>query len=205
MPVLIIDTAFETCQVALVRDMNIVAQNSAEGGGQHDKILATMTDDMLRQAKVDLKDIRKIVVTTGPGRFTGLRVGIAFARGLALVNQTPLAGVMTTDAIAKELEKKHVDEGMKAVLVAVKRGESFVECKAQNTGIVSVPDNALAGYVKKLGDVLVGGVLSAAAIEALKAVHVRIASDVTEPGLEAIASLGLQALPQTAVRPYYAA
>lgn len=205
MPVLLIDTAFETCQVGLVRDMNIVAEKRTVGGGQHDKILASITEEILEQAKTHLKEIRKIVVTTGPGRFTGLRVGIAFARGLALVNKTPLVGVLTTDAIAKDMDRNHPDEGLKAVVVAVKRGESFIECKAHGTGIISVPDSEIVAYVKKWDDVLIGGVLSQAASEALLSKGVRIACDVTEPSLDAIASIGLPTLPQGAVRPYYAA
>lgn len=204
MPVLIIDTAFETCQVGILHEMNMLSVERVTSGGQHDRVLATLTDKIFQDTRLDISDIKKIIVTTGPGRFTGLRVGIAFARGLSLVNGTPLAGVWTTDAIAVDFDKAYPAHTNKAVLVAVKRGESFLECRALQTGIISVPDGDLTAYLKKIPNVLVAGVLSPTALDLLGAVNIPVAAEITEPSLDAIASLGLQIQASGPVRPYYA-
>src|SRR5688572_7216756 len=90
---LIIDTAFETCQIALYRDQTCVASMRETSGGGHDRVLAGIVDRILSEQKIAPKNIDRIFVTTGPGRFTGLRVGIAFARGFALVSKTVLVPV----------------------------------------------------------------------------------------------------------------
>jgi tRNA threonylcarbamoyladenosine biosynthesis protein TsaB len=107
---LIIDTAFETCQVGLVRDGKIVAEDKITSGGGHDRVLATMMETLFKQNEITAKDIDTIFVTTGPGRFTGLRVGIAFARGLGLVNKAKLVGVNTLDAIAVDAAHAYPSE-----------------------------------------------------------------------------------------------
>lgn len=134
MKTLVIDTAFEQCQVGLWDDTaqghaSCVASRSVTGGGQHDRVLVPLVEEALAESGIALSDLGRILVTTGPGRFTGLRVGIAFARGLALVHNTPLLGVSTMDALIQDWNdyarhtvlqsKKHV------LLVAVKRGETY--------------------------------------------------------------------------------
>ncbi len=201
---LVIDTAFETCQVALVQDGMIIAEDRVGSGGQHDRVLASMTEKLFATKNMTLADISKIIVTIGPGRFTGLRVGIAFARGLALVHQTPLVGVLTNDAIYWDMNTAYPDRKNKTALVAVKRGESFFECRDQKTGIISVLDSELADRIRQLDDVLVAGVLSPAAVDTLTLLGIVVAP-ITEPSLAAIAALGLAADPGDVVRPYYAA
>ena len=204
----IIDTAFETCQIALARDGIIIAQERATSGGRHDHVLATMTEKLFSAEHVTAADIHLIIVTTGPGRFTGLRVGIAFARGLALVHDTKLVGVRTTDAILRDMTAYQPKETNTAVLVAVKRGETFV---FQNGVITSVPDDALGAHLQKSGDVLVAGVLSPAAVQILEQGGIRTFAAITEPSLASITALGIEKASSNtlktpvseAVRPFY--
>src|SRR5690606_15541095 len=105
--ILLLDTAFETCRIGLVKDGAIVARQETPSGGAHDRVLAGMVAALFSEQNIAAKDLTQIYVTTGPGRFTGLRVGIAFARGLSLVHKIPLVGINTMDAIERDLKAKH--------------------------------------------------------------------------------------------------
>jgi len=87
----------------------------------HAEILAGMVQDVLRTAGVQSLDLDKISVCTGPGSFTGPRIGLAFAKGLALPHNIPLVGLS-----ALQVWAAHVDpERSKTVLSVadVKRGQ----------------------------------------------------------------------------------
>jgi tRNA threonylcarbamoyladenosine biosynthesis protein TsaB len=67
----------------------------------HAEALMPMLEEVLRAARLALSDIEALGVTVGPGTFTGLRVGLAAARGIALARGLPLVGVTTLEAIAE--------------------------------------------------------------------------------------------------------
>ena len=202
---LVIDTAFESCQVGVWDGDHCVTMASMQGGGKHDIILAPLVEEIFKVHKIAVSDIAKIIVTTGPGRFTGLRVGIAFARGLALVHQTPMVGVLTTDALLWQVARTYPDHSHTAVIVAVKRGESFIQRIDQE--IERVMDNELVDYFNKYDQTLLAGMLSPEAAILLKDhPNVQQATEITEPSLEAIYAVAKSALPveTTIIRPYYA-
>lgn len=204
---LIIDTAFDTCQVALAVDDKIIAQQRAHGGGQHDRMLATMVQDLLRAEHTDIKALEKILVSTGPGRFTGLRVGVAFARGLRLVHKTPLIGVNSMDALLLDMAP-HVAAGeAAAAIVTVKRGESFVRLVGHDV-IDRIEDIDLERFLSEKGLMKIAGVLSPAVQDIIKGIEGVTILPVTEPSLTALLAAafsgGPSATDQDVVRPYYA-
>lgn len=202
---LVLDTAFETCRVGIAQTNGKIIAEHSLSGAQHDRALASMTDTLLSENNITIKDVEKIIVTTGPGRFTGLRVGIAFARGLALVHQTPITGILTTDAIARDLTQKYPEAKNKAVIVTVKRGESFVELFAPlSGGIEAFADTDLAAHIGSNKDIIIGGVLSPSVYNLLKNEGFKITEEVIGPSLASIAALGADQPPMSAVRPYYA-
>jgi tRNA threonylcarbamoyladenosine biosynthesis protein TsaB len=69
-------------------------------GRRHTVNLAPELAMMLRRVQVNLRDLTAIAVTTGPGSYTGLRIGMAFAKGLSIAHNLPLVGVSTLDIIA---------------------------------------------------------------------------------------------------------
>ncbi len=202
---LLIDTAFESCQVALAQGEKIIAQQIQTGGGGQDRVLAGMVRDVLASQNITVKELQKIAVTTGPGRFTGLRVGIAFARGLALVNKTPLVGIVTTDVLALDLADASSDKNNLAVLLSVKRGESFVQrVKPMPTDIVRVMDDELNDHLMKSGPVTIGGFISPATRAMLNS-EITVLDGLDAPSLTHMAGLAalMNALPNVPVRPYY--
>jgi tRNA threonylcarbamoyladenosine biosynthesis protein TsaB len=89
------DTATSVAGVALVRDGEVLGERSSRAV----RVLAD-ADELLREAGLDRRELDGVVVGVGPGSFTGLRLGLATARGLAFALDLPVAGVSTLDALA---------------------------------------------------------------------------------------------------------
>lgn len=99
MILLAIDTALENCSVGLSIDGTLVLRQQTIGRG-HAEVLMPEIAGLFAEAGVSPRDLDRIAVSVGPGSFTGLRVGIAAARGLALVGRRPVVGVSTLQAHA---------------------------------------------------------------------------------------------------------
>jgi len=105
MRVLAIDTALEACSAAVLdteQPRSAVHESLAMTRG-HAEALMPLIARVLERARMSVKNIDRIAVTTGPGSFTGLRVGIAAARGLALAAGKPAIGLTTLAAFAAPL------------------------------------------------------------------------------------------------------
>jgi tRNA threonylcarbamoyladenosine biosynthesis protein TsaB len=89
------DTATSAATTALVRDGDVLG----EAVSRAVRVLED-ADELLRASGVERSELTSIVVGTGPGSFTGMRLGLATARGLALALELPVAGVCTLDALA---------------------------------------------------------------------------------------------------------
>jgi tRNA threonylcarbamoyladenosine biosynthesis protein TsaB len=205
---LVLDTAFDTCQVGLWRDGACIDTRRDAAGGAHDRVLAGFVADILNKNNIMPAQINRIFVTTGPGRFTGLRLGIAYARGFALVHKIPVIPVSCMDAIDRDLAAANKSAPVRAVLIAVKRGEIFVRITHTKTGdITAVPNDNIADYLTGYAPLVAGGVLSPEFYALGPIAGVVVDARVTEPSLESIYAIA-DAAPQNAgavVRPYYAA
>jgi tRNA threonylcarbamoyladenosine biosynthesis protein TsaB len=102
MRVLAIDTALAACSAALLDTENggVIASESLPMTRGHAEALLPLLERVMKQSGVSFSDIDRVAVTTGPGSFTGLRVGIAAARGIALAADMPAVGVSTLSAFA---------------------------------------------------------------------------------------------------------
>ena len=101
MRILAIDTALEACAAGII-DMpdRVLAQQSLAMARGHAEALMPLLARVMDQARIGFADLDRIAVTVGPGSFTGLRVGIAAARGIALAAGKPAVGVSTLAAFA---------------------------------------------------------------------------------------------------------
>jgi len=93
--VLAFDTATAVATCALLRDGEVLGERTTQAAA----VLAD-ADELLRAAGLGPADLDRLVVGTGPGSFTGIRIGLAAARGLALAVGVRVAGVSTLDALA---------------------------------------------------------------------------------------------------------
>ncbi len=99
-PLLAIDTATDTASVALYDASDIRAEYTWHAAGRHSQSLMPHVDWLLAQCGLCPADLGAIAVALGPGAYTGLRVGVATAKGLALALSIPLLGVPTPDVLA---------------------------------------------------------------------------------------------------------
>lgn len=108
MNVLAIETSGPVASVAACRDADLVAGKSCTRGMEHGRMLVPLIDEVVQQAGWQKQnDLDLITVSIGPGSFTGLRVGLAAARTLALFLGVPLVGVCSFDALAHNAPQEH--------------------------------------------------------------------------------------------------
>jgi len=86
--------------VALAQNKQLLGEFFAKTQQKHSQTLLTLIDNLLNTCGLDISDVARIAVTQGPGSFTGLRIGVATAKGLAMAQDIPCAGVSTLAAMA---------------------------------------------------------------------------------------------------------
>jgi tRNA threonylcarbamoyladenosine biosynthesis protein TsaB len=99
--VLSFDTSSSLTAVAVCRGVEVLAQEAGPSAERHAQTLLPRVQRCLQQAGLGLSDIELVAVGIGPGSFTGVRVGLATAKGLALGSGVPVRGVVSLDAIAR--------------------------------------------------------------------------------------------------------
>jgi tRNA threonylcarbamoyl adenosine modification protein YeaZ len=99
--VLAIDTSTSRSCVAIIEDSKVLYSGFRDGATAHGPSLPALVQEALAVSDVD-----EVVVGMGPGPFTGLRVGIAFAQSFALAREIPVRGVCSLDAIAAQVREK---------------------------------------------------------------------------------------------------
>ena len=104
--ILIIDSAFEQCVVALSNNEEVIAHEESIVQKDHASFLQPAIKKVCDTASLNLSSIDAIAVVNGPGSYTGLRVGLASAKGIAYVLNKPLLLLNTLDVLAFALQKE---------------------------------------------------------------------------------------------------
>ena len=99
--VLAIDTSTSRSCVAIIEGTDVLYSGFKDGATAHGPSLPALVQEALT-----VSDVEEVVVGMGPGPFTGLRVGIAFAQSFALAREIPVRGVCSLDAIAAQIQEK---------------------------------------------------------------------------------------------------
>ena len=121
MIVLGLDTCLSSCSVAVLDGERVLASAREVMARGHQERLAPMARDVMAQAGLAFPSLDRIAVTVGPGSFTGLRVGIAFAKGLALALDRPAVGIGTLEALAAEAD------GLAFPAIDARRGQLYLQ------------------------------------------------------------------------------
>jgi tRNA threonylcarbamoyladenosine biosynthesis protein TsaB len=125
------DTATTVSTCAVVRDGELLGVGRAEA-----RSVLAAADELMRSAGIEPRELDGIVVGTGPGSFTSIRMGLATARGLALALDVPVAGVSTLHAFA-----------FGQPVIDARRGEVFTEGP-----VVSRPEELVVSGARLIGD-----------------------------------------------------
>lgn len=145
MKILAIDCATIACSVAIRVDGALRAVERVELARGQGEALLPMIERVSEQAGLAFAELDRLAVTIGPGHFTGLRSGLAAARGLALATGLPLVGVTTLDAVAAGVS---ADERAGAILVVAldsKRAEAYVQSYGPELAPLAPPQARLPG------------------------------------------------------------
>ena len=165
--ILALETATAACSVALASAAgDLLAERVELRGPAHTRVLLPQVHAVLEEAGVTAADLGSVVVGLGPGAFTGLRIGMATARGLALAGDARLGGVPTLTALALDLSAAPESDGAERFvpLVDARRHELFAACYERAAEGVRpcsaravVPVAELETYLAQFPGAVVGG------------------------------------------------
>ncbi|MBI5632234.1 MAG: tRNA (adenosine(37)-N6)-threonylcarbamoyltransferase complex dimerization subunit type 1 TsaB [Nitrospirae bacterium] len=141
MKVLAIETSTMLGGVALADEKGLIAETRLNVKSTHSERLMATIDDQLRQSDLSLGDIDLFAVASGPGSFTGLRIGLSTAKGLCYATGKPLVMVPTLDAFARSFPfSKHPV----CVMLDARRGELYAAVFRWDNGFVKMLDASSA-------------------------------------------------------------
>jgi tRNA threonylcarbamoyladenosine biosynthesis protein TsaB len=127
MKILAIDTALNACSVAIAEGNRILAHAHEKRRRGHAEALLPMIEAEMMHASLTYKDLDLIAVTVGPGTFTGLRIGLAAARGIAIAAQKPIVGVTTLEVLAAAVPVPMTKERPVIATADARRGEVYIQ------------------------------------------------------------------------------
>jgi tRNA threonylcarbamoyladenosine biosynthesis protein TsaB len=197
-----IETSSSRGSVALVDGTETVFAASHEQENSHDSLLQPLIERALAEAGWQRRQLERIAVGIGPGSFTGLRVGIAYAQGLAAGLEIPLTGVGSL--LAMTWGAPPTDPRHRVALLDARRGELFVAAYAADGRELLSPQiardpEAAAELAAGLGPVLLLG-QGATALGARFSVHASVETDLPHARWAALASISV---PNTPPLPLY--
>ena len=121
--ILCIETGTDICSVGLARDGELVSLRESDEGRDHAKNVAVFVDELLRENDVAAEELSAVAVGMGPGSYTGLRIGVSFAKGLCYGLQIPLVAVGSLDSLVQVAR-----EDYEAGIIDVEQGNDAVLC-----------------------------------------------------------------------------
>ncbi len=131
--ILLIETSTNNCSVALAKDSAIVAvKELAQEQYVHAEMLHTFIANVIEQANINIKDLQAIAVSKGPGSYTGLRIGVSAAKGLAFAGSLPLISVNSLQALAAYAQNQWPNYAYYQPMLDARRSEVYREVYDEN-------------------------------------------------------------------------
>src|SRR4029077_391399 len=140
MLILAIDTALDACAAAVLdtEASRLIAQESQGMNRGHAEALMPLIGRVIAQSGIGFADLDRIAVTTGPGSFTGLRVGLSAARGIALAADKPVVGVTTLTAYAAPVVSRNGENPVVSAIEA-RHDQVYLQVVGGNGGSLIMP------------------------------------------------------------------
>lgn len=191
MRILALDTCLTATSAAVLDGETVLAARSEPMARGHQERLAVLVRELMGEAGLAFADLDRIGVTVGPGSFTGLRVGLAFAKGLSSALAIPCVGVGTLEALA--------GPGLCAAVIDAKRGQVYLQVFEDGRPLMA-PDALEVGTAQaRLTELGAGRPI---ALIGTGAALLGEPSDVETPDPVAVARIAARAKP-TPPRPLY--
>ena len=143
MKILSLDSSATVATVALMEDGRLLAEYTLNNGNTHSETLLPMVETILRDFGVTSDDVSLFAATTGPGSFTGVRIGAATIKGLAFGTNKPCVEVSTLEAIAENLACR---DGLICPVMNARRSQVYTALFRAEGGVLTrlMPDSALS-------------------------------------------------------------
>lgn len=203
-----IDTATTGCSVALMDDVTCLAEHQSRIPRGQSEALAPMIDEVMKLAGISFDRLDGIAVTRGPGAFTGLRIGLAAARAMALAIAKPCIGITTFDSLSVQARQRENIETGTALLVAIesKRAEIFVSMHGSDDALLIEPTAVKPEAIETMPEGIVSLIVVGDASEKVESaligrVDVRRIHDIEVPDAKVVAALGLNILGEPTLAP----
>lgn len=143
MRILAFETSAKAASVALLEDDTLVAESYQNSPLTHSVTLLSMAEDLLRNCGWKVSDVEAVAVANGPGSFTGVRIGVAAAKGFAWGRELPLYGVSTLEAMALSLGERC---GTVCAAMDARRSQVYNALFRAENGVLTrlTPDRAIS-------------------------------------------------------------
>jgi tRNA threonylcarbamoyladenosine biosynthesis protein TsaB len=200
---LALDTCLGACSAVVLDGERVLAREVEAMERGHQERIAPVAQAAMAASGLEFSELERIGVTVGPGSFTGLRVGIAFAKGLALAQSIPAAGVGTLEALAASSDTA----GLTAAVIDARRERVYFQAFVDGVAVTAPDLLSLDEAAARLAELsisspprlvgpgahLLSGVIAGALID-----------ERAYPESEAVARLAAaRAAPLTPLRPLY--
>ena len=133
MLILAFETSAKAASVALMESTKLLGESYQNTGLTHSQTLMVMAEDVLKQCGKSAQDVQAVAVAEGPGSFTGVRIGVAAAKGYAWGKEIPCYGVSTLEAMAESLG---IYEGFVCPVMDARRSQVYNALFYVNRGVV---------------------------------------------------------------------
>ncbi len=140
--ILTIDTATEKAHVSIAKDGLVINTLYSDSQKNHAAFLQAAIKELTSATGTNLKDIDAVAITAGPGSYTGLRVGMASAKGLCYALQKPLIAIGTLEVLAASalpVLAENKDENFLCPMIDARRMEVFTAVYDQNLNVIMQP------------------------------------------------------------------
>lgn len=149
--ILALDTCLTACSAAILDGEAVLAARSEAMPRGHQERLAPLVRDLAGEAGVGFSRLTRIGVTVGPGSFTGLRVGVAFAKGLGAALGVPVVGVGALEALA------HGREGFVVAAIDARRGQIYLQLFGDGAALTAPDALSVENAAARIAEIYHGG------------------------------------------------
>ena len=154
--ILLLETATPVCSVVLAEDGKNIAHRESSEQNAHSSCLSVFIDEVMKEANVAFSDLDAVCVSSGPGSYTGLRIGTSTAKGLCYAVEKPLLAVETLQSMANWFLRQNPDyQGFVCPMIDARRMEVYTAMFDKNgkritpTTAEIIDENSFSDFLKQ--------------------------------------------------------